>query len=292
MPLIKSKSKKAFSENVAKEMDAGKPQKQSLAIAYSIKRHPGKKKMAKGGPVESGKGPEHTGEPGIPQAKPDDRRIPPKEYMNTSALAGDPAPAHKPDNHRLPMDEYMANHFAMGGSVQGLDPEQAKHLARHLMSMHSMEPSGTMNTNNPGTPGRKPDDSRPSQSAIMGKNFTDGEGAPSRKPDDRRLPEDQYMGVYAAEGGRVSPTESIMRKRKMMAEGGYVDLNPPRDEGTEYYDNQNSKAAMKELYTDDDLDSDPWDSNESGDDREDKEENKLDMIGSIRKKMKTKANRD
>jgi hypothetical protein len=50
MPLIKGKSPKAFSKNVATEMDAGKPQKQALAIAYSIKRKP-KKKMAEGGAV-------------------------------------------------------------------------------------------------------------------------------------------------------------------------------------------------------------------------------------------------
>ena len=38
MPLVKgkaAKSKKGFSENVKKEMEAGKPQKQAVAIAYS-----------------------------------------------------------------------------------------------------------------------------------------------------------------------------------------------------------------------------------------------------------------
>ena len=43
MPLMKSGSKKAFSENVKKEMDAGKPQKQALAIAYATKRKYGGK---------------------------------------------------------------------------------------------------------------------------------------------------------------------------------------------------------------------------------------------------------
>ena len=38
MPLIKSKSKKAFKENIRREMKAGKPQKQALAIAYATKR--------------------------------------------------------------------------------------------------------------------------------------------------------------------------------------------------------------------------------------------------------------
>ena len=38
MPLIKSKSEKAFSKNVKAEMKAGKPQKQAVAIAYATKR--------------------------------------------------------------------------------------------------------------------------------------------------------------------------------------------------------------------------------------------------------------
>jgi hypothetical protein len=38
MPLVKgkkAKTKKGFSENVKREMEAGKPQKQAVAIAYS-----------------------------------------------------------------------------------------------------------------------------------------------------------------------------------------------------------------------------------------------------------------
>ena len=42
MPLIKSTSKKAFGENVKREIEAGKPQKQSVAIAYSVKREAAK----------------------------------------------------------------------------------------------------------------------------------------------------------------------------------------------------------------------------------------------------------
>ena len=50
MPLIKSKSDKAFKKNIAAEIKAGKPQKQAVAIAYSVKRAAPK---AEGGKVKS-----------------------------------------------------------------------------------------------------------------------------------------------------------------------------------------------------------------------------------------------
>jgi len=46
MPLVKGKaarSKKGFSENIKKEMKAGKPQKQAIAIAYSVAKESKKK---------------------------------------------------------------------------------------------------------------------------------------------------------------------------------------------------------------------------------------------------------
>jgi hypothetical protein len=43
MPLVKSKSKKAFGKNVKAEIKAGRPQKQAVAIAYSVARKAKKK---------------------------------------------------------------------------------------------------------------------------------------------------------------------------------------------------------------------------------------------------------
>ena len=53
MPLIKSKSEKAFRKNIAVEVKAGKPVKQAVAIAYSTKRA-APKKMADGGMASLG----------------------------------------------------------------------------------------------------------------------------------------------------------------------------------------------------------------------------------------------
>jgi len=47
MPLIKSKSKKAFGENIRREIEAGKPQNQAVAIAYSEKRKAGRGRKKK-----------------------------------------------------------------------------------------------------------------------------------------------------------------------------------------------------------------------------------------------------
>jgi len=41
MPLTKSKSAAAFLTNLKAELHAGKPKKQALAIAYSVKRTAG-----------------------------------------------------------------------------------------------------------------------------------------------------------------------------------------------------------------------------------------------------------
>ena len=43
MPLTKGKSKKAISRNIAAEVQAGKPQKQAVAIAMDVARRAGAK---------------------------------------------------------------------------------------------------------------------------------------------------------------------------------------------------------------------------------------------------------
>ena len=47
MPLIKSKSKEAFKKNIKKEIAAGKPVKQAVAIGYAVKKEATKSKKAK-----------------------------------------------------------------------------------------------------------------------------------------------------------------------------------------------------------------------------------------------------
>jgi hypothetical protein len=43
MPLVKSKSDKAFKQNIRAEVKSGKPVKQAVAISYAVKRAAQKK---------------------------------------------------------------------------------------------------------------------------------------------------------------------------------------------------------------------------------------------------------
>src|SRR5260221_518246 len=52
MPLIKGKSQKSFVKNLKTEIHEGKPMKQSLAIAYAMKKKANKNKYDDGGIVK------------------------------------------------------------------------------------------------------------------------------------------------------------------------------------------------------------------------------------------------
>jgi hypothetical protein len=47
MPLVKGKSRKAISANIRKEIAAGRPQKQAVAIALSVARRGKKRRVAR-----------------------------------------------------------------------------------------------------------------------------------------------------------------------------------------------------------------------------------------------------
>jgi hypothetical protein len=47
MPLIKSMTPKALKANIKKEIEAGKPPKQAVAIGYAVKREAEAKKLKK-----------------------------------------------------------------------------------------------------------------------------------------------------------------------------------------------------------------------------------------------------
>lgn len=115
MPLTKSKSPKAFGHNVEAEMHAGKPQKQALAIAYSVKRHA--RKMAKGGMV--------TPEQHLPKHEQDhdgmiEQAKEPMEHVRPEMTDADHRPEakrHMHENDESHNEIMKENHLAHGGEV-------------------------------------------------------------------------------------------------------------------------------------------------------------------------------
>lgn len=85
MPLMNGKSKKAFSKNVATEMEHGKPQGQALAIAYSVKRNA--KKKAAGGSVQSGSKDMNMAEGGEISANNERRPMPDNRYNDSHEVS-------------------------------------------------------------------------------------------------------------------------------------------------------------------------------------------------------------
>lgn len=93
----------------------------------------------------------------------------------------------------------------------------------------------------------------------------------------------------------ASIADAILSKKraaaKKMADGGMVDLEENSEEAdADHAASFNQAANLKEQYDDEQLDEDPLDSNEIGDEDEKDEENENDedVVGSIRKRMKSK----
>lgn len=165
-------------------------------------------------------------------------------------------------------------------SMQAEDKAPGKSLALAVsLKRKKMSKGGEVA---PATPSRKPDDKKIPESESMSKNWSEG-SAPARKPDDERRPMDEYMANHFSKGGIV---EEVMKRRKM-ADGGQVDIEENGEEmPADHFDDLNEEAGMKELYDDNQLESQPEDSNMHGHELSDEDAN--DMISAIRRKMMAK----
>lgn len=184
-------------------------------------------------------------------------------------------PGRKEDDTRPAKEAYMGDKFAYGGMAEA--------------------------TGEPSVPKRKPDDSRRPKDAYAAPEWAGQPELDDASDTSMRPPEEQYMGDKFARGGEVHPSElmtddersssiaeAIMRKRKMMAEGGQVDLEENSEESLNNEDQMSFEAGDKEQYDLSQLSSQPEDSNEKGDSREAATSDKHDMISQIRAKMKAK----
>lgn len=327
MPLIKSKSKKAFEHNIKAEAHAGKPIKQALAIAYEVKR---RSKHAKGGEITA-----KTEKRPMPQQRFDDK----KDIAQISV---------KHDMGSKFIDSKSAHEAQKGPKYIPL--KHPKMVASDVFSTKLRdEEDHLMSSERPASPTEQPerffdeqgaDRQGPDDEALHMKKMAEGgvareygEGPEEdnldepyglqEDDDQERLPVDEYMANHMkmlAEGGilhemdeqpedeeheehHASVAAAIMAKKarqrlseedakemhQLYASGGEVDLDLNAEEEPNTYYHQNEDAVLKENY-DEDMDSvvEPEDSNEHGDSRESASENKHDMIDAIRRRIKSK----
>lgn len=211
MPLIKSKSKKAFSKNVATEMDSGKPQPQALAISYSIKRKAGKKKMADGGPVsaKSEKRP-------MPEQKGNDT----KEANRVSAKTEAP-PSFQSEQRPMP--------------PKGMKTTAIKHpkmvpSTGFTAKLRSQE-DDLQDTANTGSAGEQP----PSEYDQADQDQTSG------NPDDQS--EHSTSKKAYAKGGKVESSDYSARPNEHMDD--LIDLTPSEDEASDMAHANNEKRQAQ-----------------------------------------------
>ena len=129
MPLIQSKSKKAFNKNVGTEMNAGKPQKQSLAIAFSVQRKNKRKKMAQGGGLE-----DETPHTGKDEAEMLRMKADKKAYAKGGSVQEDGMDESKPHSGKGATDAFRKaadrKAFAKGGSLEDMEESEEKDLMK------------------------------------------------------------------------------------------------------------------------------------------------------------------
>ncbi len=336
MPLIKSPSKKAFKKNVETEMKANPNKRaQNLAIAYSTQRQAkGRKRMESGGPVTSptprpkdqdnvsqglasirkafkSKGGEMYADGGEVKAasfRPDADEMEPRGLDMRKKARGEDI--HSPeinfhDEHMSGIDDAMdaremdmteahseyhdpRKKLAFGGelsfndeehyTIDDYDDERSHNMLDAKPTRHAPEKRAAT----------KMVDEDDSDNMEMGMLHTENQP-------------DEYSKeglINYAKGGSVA--DKIRRKR-MMAEGGDVDLQDNNgDEHLNEEDQLSFEAPRKKTYYDDSqISSQPEDSNEhdsyrstdSSSDIDDIEKDKYDMIGAIRTKMKLRRGR-
>lgn len=294
MPLIKSKSQKAVSENIATEMKAGAPQKQAVAIAMSVRRK-APKKMAKGGSVksEARPAPESTHNDKIEVAH-NARAEPVSQSQMTSRPDIKQDAPRKSPSLKNPQPLKASKLVAADSPFKVLDRRLQDEEARlQLLAKGGM-------INEEVSMKRAEEDEKPSMSPIK---------ESYEHPSEEEVMSDK-MAPVLAEGGDVESEESrehelaespeqeieeerhdslaaaIMAKRRKLAQGGQVDLDLNAEEQPNGYYKRNEDAVLKENYDSGMEDvSQPIDSNEHS---EHIESDLHDMVSAIRRRMKSR----
>lgn len=358
MPLIKSKSKKAFEHNIKAEMEAGKPQKQSIAIAYSMKK---KAKKASGGTVESGSPTMNMAEGGSISASNERRPMPDNRY-DDSAMASRNSSKKAPSqdswtdtpterqaraNDSRAMKKIKHPKMVPSSVINARLRDQEDDLQDSAApASPSEQPNSSYNEEDadrqgPAVPDmqrehsnhRKPYAKGGSINGEVSFESAEEDHDPNMSPIRESYmspPEDEYMAGHFAEGGSIDhemmdqPEEeedidhsasvaSAIMARRRLARGGEImeeadpilshdsiysddssqaDLSRNADEDANEEDQLSFNALRKENYDESSAlrqADHPMDSNMKSPEHDEMDVNDRSVVGSIRRKMKSKS---
>lgn len=254
MPLSQGKSKKAFEHNVKAEMNAGKPQDQSLAIAYSVKRK-AKKKMANGGMAYKNDSAKTEGRP-MPSERDNDSKMVSRNSGNKPAKNDSWT-----DNSTIAQAQKPSITKLSRPALRGSDAFSVRYkteIDEDLDRMNSMPPETDT------APPPKRDDEEGAN--RQGPKVSDMAAQHNNKkaPYNKEI-EDQYAQDMAA---------AEMKKTQSYANGGPV--MEPKDSGIEARERSNeADLQSSESPSEDEADSDARSRNEL--DADEQNPNDLDM---------------
>lgn len=314
MPLIQGKSKKAVSNNIKTEMGAGKPQKQSIAIALSVQRKNKAKKarggeitakdesrasadssrddrefsmMAQGGTVlaKSEKRPDADNQDDLERGH--ERHSPESDARSERRASADTS-----DDERE-MSEIKGKYSPHGEDINAKDEKMtteddamdSREMTMKHSDSHVMEPSATEDKmEDADSAGRK----RSLEMLKMAEGGSISHLESDRK--DRNIKGPMNPKLAESMRSAKSVAEAIMMKKKY-ADGGSVDDSRNAEEDYNQEDQMSYDALRKENYSESeglkDLD---YDTDRSvGDKLDDEDMHGLSMIDAIRKRMKAKG---
>jgi hypothetical protein len=222
MPLVQGKSKKALQKNIKTEIESGKPPKQAVAIAYSVKR----KNMAKGGGLYanihakrerikegSGEKMRKPGTEGAPTAESF------KQAEKTAQMSEGGEVKHVEQRETMHCEKCGHTMMAMGGGVEekeaaklaGGEEVMCAHGGRAMCNMGCYAEGGAVQNEKLHLEHQAPMDTRLKHQTM-----------------EMRKPGMVQSGVAKlAMGGNV--VDEIMKGRKKMAEGGEVESDRDAD---------------------------------------------------------------
>lgn len=285
MALFKGASKKLMSKNSKAEADEAPKGGKSIGVAYNMAKRNAKSPMSKGGSIGRDKaelGPDH-----------EHNEMCMAEGGSCYDDGGSVTPTNPPQQPLVaapkaqqPAQQQKKGLFARGGIVEG---EASKKMESLNSAMHSLN-------------GDDWDEKDEAASSASSKPMSEPKldsGLDADLDEDESHLESTFPPKAMADGGRITAdstdadaldmVSAIMQKRKMMAEGGSVDLSENADEEYNHADEDNFEALKKENYSESDGLTDltqPEDSNEHGDVLKDADSH--DMVDEIRKRLKSK----